>query len=102
MNSNTYKAYYQRHYRRENKEKIRAKQIEIYNQYKAHYLPCIFCNSLVQLNNAINHLRTSKCKAIQNQNLNNKDELLLEYKKRINEMRSNIRLNDDSDDDIIE
>ena len=98
--NNSYTTYYQKQYRRDNKQKIRTKQIEIYNQYKAHYLPCIFCNNLVQLNNALNHLKTSKCKAMQNQNLDNKDELLSEYKKRINEMRSDIRLNDDEEDVI--
>ena len=89
----SYIKFYQKQYRLKNKDRIRGLQKELYNDYKEHYLPCIFCSKLVQLNGALLHLKTAKCKCMQS--VNNYDELLIEYKK-INELRSSIRLNDDA------
>ena len=57
----SYTTYYQKKYRRENKDKIRESQIRLYNLYKSEYLPCIFCHKIVQLNAGMNHLKTHKC-----------------------------------------
>mgnify|MGYP004006750973 CR=1 FL=1 len=89
-----YSAYYQKNYRRNNKQKIRQAQTNLYNLYKTEYSPCIFCHNIIQLNACMTHLRTHKCTEIQ-KTINNYDELLIKFKRNINEMRSSLRLQND-------
>jgi len=44
---------YQQMYRNRNKLKIKQQQKELYTLYQNEYLPCIFCNKIVQLNLAM-------------------------------------------------
>ena len=58
-------------------------------------MPCIFCHKLVQINFAFKHLQTKKCLSMQSLDSDDRNKQLLEFRKRINEMRSDIRLNDE-------
>jgi len=56
---------YQQMYRNRNKLKIKQQQKELYTLYKNEYLPCVFCSKIIQLNSALLHLGSVKCKEIQ-------------------------------------
>ncbi len=73
----SYISFYQKKYRKENKNRIRESQIRLYNLYKSEYLPCIFCHKIIQLNAGMNHLKTHKCIEIQ-KSIDNYDGLLIE------------------------
>ena len=95
-----YCSFYQKQYRKHNKEHIRDLKQHLYDLYKTEYIPCIFCHKLVQLNATNTHLRTKKCKQIQTE-INNYDELIVKHKRKINDLKSSLRLEND-EDDIIE
>lgn len=95
----SYTAFYQKKYRKENKDRIRESQTRLYNLYKTEYLPCIFCHNIIQLNACTSHMKTNKCITIQ-KSIDNYDSLLIDFKRKINEMRSTIRA--ETDGDIIE
>jgi len=47
--------------------------------------PCVFCSKIIQLNSALLHLRSVKCKEIQSC-VDNFDELLIQHKRKVNEV----------------
>ena len=85
-----YTKYYQKNYRLTHKDRIKSQQKRLYNLYKTEYIPCVYCNKHIQLNYCISHLNSKKCSIMQ-QSVNNYNELLNDYKKLINEIRSNLR-----------
>ena len=95
----SYTTFYQKKYRKENKDRIRESQIKLYNLYKTEYLPCIFCHNIIQLNACLSHMKTDKCVLIQ-KSIDNYDSLLIDFKRKINEMRCTIRA--EKDGEIIE
>ena len=86
-----YIGFYQKQYRKCHKEHIKALQQELYDLYKTEYIPCIFCHRLVQLNTTNLHLKTKKCKLIQDK-IENYDELMIKHKQKINDIKCNLRL----------
>ena len=96
----SYVAHYQKKYRKQNKERIRELQRELYNAYKSQYLPCIFCHKLIQLNAVSFHLKTMYCKQIQN-GIDNQEKLLMEFKRKLNKLRAKIRFENEGIDEEI-
>ena len=86
----SYLAFYQKQYRKENKDRIKQLKKNLYNSYKSEYLPCVFCNKIIQLNACNTHLNTRNCIEIQN-TIDNYSQLLIEHKRRVNELRARIR-----------
>lgn len=65
-----------------------------YDLYKHEYINCAFCNKLVTLYNAKNHLNNNCC--LEFQKILIKEELkkrLCDYYKKINELKSKIKYN---------
>ena len=86
-----YTSYYQRIYRQDHKEKIKQQKSQLYFLYKPEYIPCIFCSRIVQLNGCSRHLKSKGCKEIQDE-MPNKTELMIEFKKQLNQTKASLRL----------
>ncbi len=97
----SYQLFYQKQYRKKNKEHIKDLKKDLYDLYKSEYIPCIFCHKLVQLNATNTHLRTKTCISIQ-QAIDNYVELLVQHKRKINDIKCNLRLLISDTDDIKE
>lgn len=63
----------------------------MYNLYSKDYIPCVYCSKLVSLYNSKAHLKTKKCRALQNLILEKeKNDLLLKFNKEINKTKSEL------------
>lgn len=85
-----YKCFYQKNYRNQHRDRIKQQKKDLYNLYKTEYLPCIYCHKLVQLNACTTHVHTKKCKQLQ-ESFDNKEELWIQYIRKINETKATIR-----------
>ena len=85
-----YKLFYQKNYRNQHRDRIREQKKNLYNLYKTEYIECAYCCKPVQLNACSTHINTKKCKQLQ-ESFENKQELLTQYIRKINETKANIR-----------
>ena len=71
----------------------------LYELYANELLPCIFCDSIINLYYINSHMKTCKCKKLQV--LYKKvhgakiyNQLILEHKRNVNKIKSDVKLND--------
>ena len=94
----SYASYYQKRYKKENKEKIKVMRMKLYNLYKSEYIPCLFCSNIIQISDHSRHLKSKRCKEMQDM-VPNKTELMLEFRKQLNQTRASLRLGLDEEND---
>lgn len=64
-----------------------------YKKYCADYIPCIYCEKLVNLYYAKSHLKTKKCVALQKLlSSEERDNLCLKYNREINRLKSELKI----------
>lgn len=66
----------------------------MYKLYINHFISCPFCNKLVNLYYCKQHLKTKRCKSLQQLVEKNEfDNLYLKFVREINKLKSELRLN---------
>ena len=83
-----FKKFKQRLYRDSRKETTKQSQRDLYDLYRAEYIPCAFCGSIISLHYSFYHLKSKKCKEVQKQESNQK---MIDFKKEINRLKSQLR-----------
>ena len=82
------KKFKQKMYRNSRKETTKQLQRDLYDLYRAHYIPCVFCGSIISLHYSFYHLKSKKCKEVKDQESNQK---MIDFKKKINGLKSQLR-----------